>query len=217
MGSLDIEIRASSEGALGRPAARVGMWAALIAALAVAAYGIVQVLQVVGAATPPVDAILIYATSLAIAPPFAVALLALHYTTPLHLRFWSHAGLSFAFVYVVFALLMYVVQLATVAPAPTAEPVLSDTPHSLFWTIDALAYLSMGVAVAFAIGAIDRHRDPWVWWFFLAHAVMTPVIAVVYFAPAFSIPLLILGSPWLVTACGAMLALAARLARAAAA
>jgi len=215
MGAFDIEIRAG-DGALRRPEARVGMWAALIAALAVAAYGIVQILQIVGATTPPADSILIFATSLAIAPPFAVALLALHYATPLHLRFWSHAALSFAFVYVVFALLMYVVQLGSVAPYAPAEPLLVVTPHSLFWTIDALAYLSMGVATAFAIGAIDRHDDPCTWWFFLAHAVMTPVIAVVYFAPAFSTPLLLLASPWLVTACGAMVALARRLARSAA-
>jgi len=36
---------------------------------------------------------------------------------------------------------------------------------------------------------------------------MTPVIAVVYFYPTFSIPLLILGSPWIITAGGSMLSL----------
>jgi hypothetical protein len=214
MGSSDIEIRAGSDGALPRSAARTGMGAALIAGLAVAIYGVVQILQIVGITSPPLDAIVIYVASLAIAPPFAIAMLALHYTTPLYLRFWSHAAVLFASVYVVFALLMYVVQLGSVVPYNATEPVLIDAPHSLFWTIDALAYLSMGMATAFALGAVDRRDDPAIWWFFLAHAVMTPVIAVVYFAPTFTIPLLLLASPWLVTACGAMLALAHRLARA---
>ena len=44
--------------------------------------------------------------------------------------------------------------------------------------------------------------------FFIANAAMTPVIAVVYFYPRFSTTLLILGSPWIVTAAGSMLCLA---------
>lgn len=215
MGSFDIEIRAG-DGALPQRAARAGVWAALIAGLAVAAYGLVQILQIVGVTTPPLDSVLIYITSLVIAPPFAVAMLALHYMTPLHLRFWSHAAVLFAFVYVVFAVFMYVEQLGSVVPYNAAEPVLAVAPHSLFWTIDALAYLAMGVATAFAVGAVERRDDPSTWWFFLAHAVMTPVIAVVYFAPTFSVPLLLLATPWLVTACGTCFALARRLARSAA-
>jgi hypothetical protein len=37
---------------------------------------------------------------------------------------------------------------------------------------------------------------------------MTPVITTVYFYPTFSVPLLVLGSPWIVTASGFMLTLA---------
>lgn len=44
--------------------------------------------------------------------------------------------------------------------------------------------------------------------FFVANAAMTPVIAVVYFYPVFSVSLLILGSPWILTAAGSMLCLA---------
>ena len=46
--------------------------------------------------------------------------------------------------------------------------------------------------------------EKWARRFSLANAVMTPVIAVVYFDPTFSIPLLFLGSPWIVTASGSM-------------
>ena len=58
-------------------------------------------------------------------------------------------------------------------------------------------------------------RSPVAWWFALAHAVMTPVIAVVYFAPTFSVVLLLLATPWLVTALGLTLSLAGLLRRAA--
>jgi hypothetical protein len=44
--------------------------------------------------------------------------------------------------------------------------------------------------------------------FFLANALVTPLIALVYFFPRFSIPLLLLGTPWLVTAPGSFLLLA---------
>ena len=44
--------------------------------------------------------------------------------------------------------------------------------------------------------------------FFLANALVTPMIALVYFYPRFSIPLLFLGTPWLVTGPGSFLLLA---------
>ena len=216
---LDVEIRASAVAPLSRSGALAGSWAALIAAFGVAGFGVAQVLQLIGATQPPLDAILIYAGSLIIAPPFLVAMIALHYATPAHRRFWSHTALAFATIYAMFAVLMYVGQLASIVPAKVSGadvPVLlTDAPHALFWTIDALAYIAMGCAAAFALGAIVRRREPVAWWFALAHAVMTPVIAVVYFAPTFSVVLLLLATPWLVTALGLTLSLAGLLRRAA--
>jgi hypothetical protein len=43
--------------------------------------------------------------------------------------------------------------------------------------------------------------------FFIANAVMTPAVGVVYFYPTFSTGLLLIGSPWIVTAAGSMLCL----------
>jgi hypothetical protein len=45
-------------------------------------------------------------------------------------------------------------------------------------------------------------------WFLLANALMTPVIATIYFYPTFSITLLLFGLPWAITAPGSMLLLA---------
>ena len=65
----------------------------------------------------PFDEILIFATSLCIVVPFVLEMLALHYTRPAELRFWTHAALIFTTMYAVFGTANYVVQLATVIPA----------------------------------------------------------------------------------------------------
>ena len=69
--------------------------------------------------------------------------------------------------------------------------VLDQTPHSPFWTLDALGYIFLGAATLFAVpvfaGSASRR---WVGRFFLTNAPVTPMIALVYFYPRFSIPLL---------------------------
>lgn len=192
--------------------ARFGYYNAMISFVAIVAYGIVQIAQVAGLVSYPADATLIYATSLCIAPSFMLVMLALHYSTPGDRKLWSHAGLLFAVLYTISASLMYVEQLATVIPASVKGNIndtLTVTPHSLFWTLDAMAYIFMGVATLFAAGALTNlGRGKRVRYFFIAHGIMVPVISVVYFYPQFSIPLLFLGAPWLITAAGSMLALA---------
>ena len=96
---------------------RIGWWAGISAATATIAYVVVQVLQVLGVLHFPFDEILIFATSLCIVVPFVLEMLALHYTRPAELRFWTHAALIFTTMYAVFGTANYVVQLATVIPA----------------------------------------------------------------------------------------------------
>ena len=67
----------------------------------------------------------------------------------------------------------------------------------------------MGFATLFAVPVFARQGiQRWLRWFFLANGLLTPVIAFVYFYPYFSIPLLLLGLPWLITGPGSMLLLA---------
>ena len=60
-----------------------------------AAYSIIQILQVLKIIGAPIDAILIYGTSLGIVIPFILEILALHYVTSPEKKFWSHAALIF--------------------------------------------------------------------------------------------------------------------------
>jgi hypothetical protein len=191
---------------------RVGYWSALVAFIGGAGYDIAQIFQLIGLLTRPWDGILIFGFSLLIAAPFMVALVALHNDTPPERRLWSHTALLMSVVYVTYVTLNYAVQLAVVIPRLTTQSsldVLDQTPHSLFWTVDALGYIFLGAATLFAVPVFTGSASrKWVRRFFLANALVTPVIALVYFFPRFSIPLLLLGSPWMVTAPGSFLLLA---------
>lgn len=191
---------------------RVGYWSALIAFVSGIGFDVAQVLQVIGLLGPPWDGILIYGFSLFIATPFMVALVALHHVTPPERRLWSQTALVMSVIYVTYVTLNYAVQLAVVIPrltTPSSIAVLDQTPHSLFWTVDALGYIFLGFATLFAVPVFTGSASRvWVRRFFLANALVTPVIALVYFLPTFSIPLLLLGSPWMISAPGSFLLLA---------
>jgi hypothetical protein len=185
---------------------KVGFWSGILAFTATVAYCIVQLLQLYDVLAYPMDEKLIYGTSLCIVLPFIFEMLALHYTTPVEKKFWSHAALIFTTLYAVFVTANYVVQLATVIPMTMKGNldevrILQQTPHSLFWDFDAMGYIFMGLATATAIPIFKKQGfQKWVRISLIAHALVTPLISIVYFYPVYSYKLLILGFPWAVTA-----------------
>lgn len=189
-----------------RDISEVGYWSGLAAAASVVAYDVVQILQVAGVLRFPIDEILIYATSLCIVIPFVLEILSFHYLTVKDKQFWTHASLIFTIIYAVFVIANYVVQLATVIPsklrgASEAIRVLEQTPHSLFWDYDAVGYISMGFATLVAVPALSNAGfERWVRMSFIANALVTPLISIVYFYPTYSQNLLFLGFPWAITA-----------------
>lgn len=193
---------------------KVGFWSGLIAFVATVAFYIVQMLQVLGVLSYPSDEILIYGFSLCITIPFVLEMLALHHVASIEKKFWSHGALIFTVIYVVFVTANYVVQLATVIPMTLKGisdeiQILKQTPHSLFWDFDAIGYIFMGLATLFAVPVFKKHGiQKWVRYSFLAHAFVTPLIAFVYFYPNFSDNLLLIATPWAITAPLSMLLLA---------
>jgi hypothetical protein len=185
---------------------KIGFWSGMFAFAATTAYVIVQLLQVAGIFTFPLDEILIYGTSLCIVVPFIIEILALHYVTPSDKKFWSHAALIFTSLYAAFVTANYIVQLATVIPATingTADEIqlLKQTPHSLFWDFDAIGYIFMALATLFAIPVFQKQGyQKWVRYSLIAHTLVTPLIVFVYFYPTYSNSLLIIGFPWGITA-----------------
>jgi hypothetical protein len=185
---------------------RIGFRAGVAACTATLAYDIVQILQVVGILHFPVDDILIFATSLSIVVPFLFEMLALHHVTPIDRRFWTQAALIFTSMYAVFGTANYVVQLTTVIPAKLhgfgdTVRLLDQTPHSLFWDFDAIAYIAMGFATLMIIPVLGNRRIERVTRHLcVAHVVATILAGMVYFSPSYSYKLLLLGFPWAITA-----------------
>lgn len=193
---------------------KAGFWFGILAFGSNAAFVVAQTLQLLGFLHYPYDEIFIYGFSLCIVIPFLLEMLVLHYITPVEKKLWSHAALIFTIIYSVFVTANYVVQLTTVIPATlkgASQPIslLIQTPHSLFWDFDAIGYICMGLATLFAVPVFEKKGfQRWVRISFLANALVTPLIAFVYFYPEFSEKLLLLGIPWTITAPLAMLLLA---------
>lgn len=204
-----------------RTIAEVGFWSALIAFIGAVGYVVSVPLQIFRLVTPLQDSIIAFASSLIITAPFLIAMLALHYTVPEEKKFWTHAAVVFAVIYTAYCTLNYVVQLVTVLPAgytwtfenqqgtPGPLSILNQTPHSLFWDIDALGYIFLGLSTLFAFPVFGkRDLEKWIGLFFLANGLDIPLSAIVYFYPGFSVGQLLLGLPWGILVPGCLLLLA---------
>ena len=200
---------------------KLGYWSAIVAFIGAVGYVVSVLLQILNLVTPLQDAAIAFGFSLLIPVPFLLSMLALHYTVSEEKRFWTHAAVVFAIIYATYCTLNYVVQLATVIPAGyywtfenpqgTSGPLslLNQTPHSLFWDIDALGYLFLNFATIFAVPIFEkRGLQLWVRRFFLANGLITPLFATAYFYPTFSVAVLMLGAPWAITVPGSLLLLA---------
>jgi hypothetical protein len=193
-------------------ARKVGFISSLIAFIAASGYAIAQIFQIIGVLAFPVDAYLVYGFSLAMAAPYVIATVSLYHLLPAEKRFWTHIALTFAVMYAIYVNLNYVVQIATVIPSSLQGTldeirVLDQTPHSLFWNVDALGYICMGISTFFLGFAFSRAQK-WLRVFLFGNGAMVPVISFVYFYPHFSTAILLIASPWLITATGSMLLLA---------
>jgi hypothetical protein len=207
--------------------ARFGFWSALVALAGAVGYIVSVPLQTFNVVGPLQDSVIAFASSLIIPTPFLLAMLALHHLVPPEKKFWTHAAVLLAVVYTTYNTLNYVVQLATVIPAGyswtledqqgTTGPLslLNQTPHSLFWDVDGLGYIFLNLATLLAVPALEkRGAQRWVRSFFLANALITPLFAITYFSPTYSVPVLMLGGiPWAITVPGCLLSLALLLRR----
>jgi hypothetical protein len=191
-----------------------GFYSAVAASIAIIGYFVVQLLQLLGFLIFPRDAILISVFSLCIAPPFLLTLLALYYTAAKKRKIWSHAALLFGLMYTSLAVFVYVVQLAVVIPKTIrgeadAIKVIVFTEHSFFWSLAALAYICMGLSTLFASFVFSNvGLERWIKWTLLANALLTPVVALVYFYRDFSSNLIMLAFPWGITAPASIILLA---------
>ncbi len=200
---------------------KIGFWSALLAFAGAVGYMVSAFLQVLNAVGPLEDSIIAFGASLLMPVPVLLAMLALHALVPPEKKFWTSAAVAFAIIYTTYNTLNYVVQLATVIPAgytwtfanPAGTPgplaILNQTPHSLFWDVDALGYIFLSLATLFAFPIFEkRGLQNWVRGFFLANALIIPLFGIAYFYPGYSVGQLLFGLPWGITVPGSLLLLA---------
>src|SRR5207244_3805967 len=85
---------------------------------------------------------------------------------------------------------------------------LNQTPHSLFWDVDALGYVFLSLATLAAFPTFeDRGLEKWVRRFFLANGLIIPLFCITYFYPGYSVAQLMFGLPWGITVPGSLLVL----------
>ena len=129
-----------------------GPRAALAAALAAIAYGIPQVLQVIGVLPDPWDRVLIFAPSLLLAPSFVCAMAgAMQFADDSH-RATALAAFGLAIMYAVLVSIVYVVQLGVVIPGeldgdPGIMTLSCCAPRMPMTAIDLLGYSLMSVSL----------------------------------------------------------------------
>lgn len=130
---------------------RLATMAAWGACLASIAYSVPQVLQVMRLLPDPIDRILIFAPSLALAPLFVVAMAALAAEAAPPARAWRFAALATATLYAAFVSPVYVIQLGVVIPRELAgDPAFAAFTCCGFrnplTVVDLLGYTFMSLA-----------------------------------------------------------------------
>jgi hypothetical protein len=207
--------------------ARIGFWGAITAFIGAVGYMVSAFLQILDVVGPVTDSVIAFVTSLMMPVPFLLAMLVLQAIARDEDRFWSNAAVAFAIIYTTYNTLNYVVQLATVIPAgyswtfenPAGTPgplaVLNQTPHSLFWDVDALGYIFLSLSTLVAVPLFEKHGlQLWVRRFFLANGLIIPLFCIAYFHPGYSVGQLLFGLPWGITVPGSLLLLALHFRRA---
>jgi MFS family permease len=185
---------------------RLGHMAALGALLASIGYGVPQVLQVFGLLPDPLDRILIFALSLALAPCFVLALAAAYEAAPPGQRPLRFAALALALLYAGFVSIVYVNQLGVVIPRALAGDAGGYARFACcgfrepMTVIDLLGYTYMSLATLLLAPTYERALR----WALLLNGLLAIPIFLQLFWPA----LIWLAAPWLVLFPAAMLLLA---------
>ncbi|MEI9928829.1 MAG: hypothetical protein WDN44_15520 [Sphingomonas sp.] len=191
---------------------RLGSWSAAGAAAASIGYGIPQLLQVMGWLHDPLDRILIFAPSLALAPLFVLALAGAYEQATAAARIWRLGALALGLLYAACVGIVYVVQLGAVIPADmrgTGASVAAFACCSAaapMAKIDLLGYTYMSLATLLLAPSVGRG---WLRWLLIVNGVMAPLIFFQILWPQ----LIYAAAAWLVVFPAAMILLAVELAR----
>jgi len=175
---------------------RLGYWAALGACAASLLYGVPQLLQVAGLLPDPLDRILIFAPSLALAPCFVVALAAAAAEAGGSARAWRLGALCLAVVYATLVSIVYANQLGVVIPRELAG--MAPAGHAAccgfrepMTAIDLTGYTYMSLATGLLAPTMHGGARFWL----AANAALAPAL----FLQLYWTWLIWIGALWLIT------------------
>lgn len=186
--------------------ARLGFWASMGAAGASIGYAVPQLLQVAGVLPDPLDRILIFAPSLALAPCFVLAVAAACAASTAKDRALRLGAFGMALLYAGFVSTVYINQLGVVLPREMTGGIAG---YGIFaccgfrqpmTVLDLLGYTYMSFATLLLA---PTYRGV-LRWSLLANGLLAPILFLQLFWPA----LIWVASPWLIVFPSAMFLLA---------
>jgi hypothetical protein len=171
---------------------RFAAWGACAAAIG---YGVPQILQVAGLLPDPIDRILIFAPSLALAPLFAVALASAAAESEAEARPWRFGAAALAVLYAAHVSQVYAIQLGIVIPGEIAG--LAPGPFACcgfrqpLTAVDLLGYTEMSLATLLLAPSYRGTTRLWL--------VLNGLVALVLLPQLWWPELIWAGAAWLVT------------------
>lgn len=179
----------------------LGLYSGLVALITSIAYGIPQILSVVGVLEEPWDLLLMFAPSLVLSWSVVVLMVCIHHYASSDKKIWSHLGMVFAVVYAVMVGIVYFSQLTVVIPA-MFEDETTGLETQLFEegtvmvAVDGLGYGMLSISTLFAAkvfagGKLETRTR----WAMTANGALAPVVMLAVMWPIF----LAIGVFWLVT------------------
>ena len=192
------------------PAAQLGFWSAVVAAISSTAFMFGVALGIFGVLWHPWDAAASLVPSITLAPSLVALFVSVHHSIPAEKRVWSHAAVAFACVYAPLCTVAYAVELSVVQPLVLrgqADQVALLTlsqygtqPNTVFSASDGLGYAFLSLACLFASPTFGGNRlEHWIRWMLIGTGVIgIPTILTYFVNPAF----LWVTTPWRITVPG---------------
>ncbi len=169
---------------------RLGFWTAVIITLLVILIDVGMVLSAIMFPMTTITSIEFYASvfsswqmlsfipSLLLAPMFVVLMLSIHHSAPEENKILSQLGVAFAIVCATVLSLHYYIQLTVVQQGLLNGELAglwqfaTPNPHSLFWTLAALGYGFMGIALLCAAPLFAQKSDRAIKWLFILNGII---------------------------------------------
>ena len=169
---------------------RLGFWSAAIIALLVALIDVGMIVSTILFPMTTITSIESYAgsfnsvqmlpfiPSLILAPMFVIMMLCIHHYAPDAKKVLSQLGVSFALICAAILSIHYYIQLTVVQQGLLNNELAglwqfaTPNPHSFFWTLAALGYGFMGIALLCAAPVFAAKSERAIRWLFIANGIV---------------------------------------------